>query len=123
MTPYEIVRQAIQNRQQVRATYGGHARDMAPHLLGTKKGVAHGLFYQFGGTSETGLAPPQSVRNWRRLPIEGLSELSVLGGEWHSAPLGRQHQRCVDTVDVWARVQGFTVPAALLKSVKRASTP
>jgi len=111
MTSYEIVRQAIQNRQQVRATYGEHVRDMAPHVLGTKKGVPHGLFYQFGGTSEIGLAAPGSPKNWRCLTIEGLSQVSVLGGEWHSSPLGRQHQRCVDTVDVWARVEGFTLPA------------
>jgi hypothetical protein len=113
MTPYEIVRQAIQNRQQVRATYGGHVRDMAPHLLGTKKGIPQGLFYQFGGTSEIDLAAPGSPRNWRCLLIEGLSEVSVLAGEWHSAPLGHQHQRCIDTVDVWARVQSFTLPAHL----------
>lgn len=79
MTHYEIVRHAIENRQQVRATYGGHVRDMAPHMLGTKTGVPHGLFYQFAGTSEVGLAPPGSPRNWRCPLIEGLSDVSVPG--------------------------------------------
>jgi hypothetical protein len=113
MTTYEIVREAILNRQAVRATYGGHVRDMCPHVLGTEKGVPQGLLYQFAGTSETGLAPPKSPRNWRCLPIAGLSDVSVIAGEWHSATLGHQHQRCIDAVDVWARVEGFKLPAHL----------
>ncbi len=57
---YELIRRAILNKEQVVAMYGGHLRMMCPHKLGTKTGVAHGLFYQFGGTSETGLEPSGS---------------------------------------------------------------
>jgi len=86
--------------------------------VGPKKGVAHGLFYQFGGTSEKGLAEPGSPANWRCLSIEGLSDIAILHGEWHSAPFGHQHQRCIDVVDVWADVAGFSLPTHLQKSAK-----
>ena len=46
-TTYEIVRDAIQTKKIVAATYHGYERVMCPHVLGTKRGREQGLFYQF----------------------------------------------------------------------------
>lgn len=54
MDTYALIREAIQRKQQVLATYDGHAREMCPHVLGTKDGRRQALFYQFGGTSSSG---------------------------------------------------------------------
>jgi hypothetical protein len=98
---YDIVKQAIVNKQQVIATYDGHVREMCPHVIGTKKGKQQGLFYQFGGTSSSGpLEPDGSRANWRCIPINGLSNVVVRDGEWHTAQDHSRGQTCVDIVDV-----------------------
>ena len=93
---YALVRRAIERRQQVHATYGGHRRRLCPHVIGTREGQSRALFFQFGGTSSRGLEPGG---DWRCLPLDGLSEVSAHEGPWHT----RAHsepQRCIDQVDL-----------------------
>ena len=99
---YSLVRQAILDKQQVVATYRGHRREMCPHVIGTKTGRMQALFYQFGGTSNSGLGPAGSGDNWRCIPIARLSDVSVRPGPWHTAPTHSQEQTCVDVIDVEA---------------------
>jgi hypothetical protein len=95
-----MIRDAIRNKQQVLATYDGHQREMCPHVLGSKNGRQQALFYQFGGSSRSGLGAPGSSANWRCIPITGLRDVSVRTGAWHSAPNHSRPQTCVDVVDV-----------------------
>lgn len=112
MTPaYSLIRQAVLNKQQVVAWYNGHRREMCPHVLGTSKdGREQALFYQFGGTSQRGLGPDGSDENWRCLPLEGLSDVFVREGPWHTerSPYSSQYdsrkQDCVASVDVEVRM-------------------
>ena len=97
---YSLVRQTILKKENVRATYHGHIRDMSPHTLGTKEGLEKALMYQFAGGSNSGLGPLGSGENWRCLFLNELSNVSVIGGEWHTAPTHSQEQTCVDEVDV-----------------------
>ena len=102
---YQLIRQAVLNKGQVNATYGGHPRKFCPHLLGTKNGVAHAFVYQFGGTSESGLGPPGSVDNWRCMSIAGLSEVVLVQGPWYTgAHPGKAHEYCIDEIDVYVPV-------------------
>ena len=97
---YALIRQAIQNKQQVTATYHGHHREMCPHVLGMKGGRRQALFYQFGGSSSSGLAPAGSMDNWRCVIIDQLQNVSLRDGEWHSAANHSRPQTCVDQIDV-----------------------
>ncbi len=97
---YDLVRAAIQNKQQVFATFDGHARELCPHVIGTKNGRQQALFYQFGGTSKSGAIVPGSPSNWRCIPIDGLSNVSIHTGQWHSGSNHSRPQTCVDIVDV-----------------------
>jgi hypothetical protein len=93
---YALVRQAIEQRRQVHATYGGLRRRMCPHVLGTKGGQPRALFFQFAGDSGRGLVPGG---DWRCLPLAGLTEVTLHDGPWHT----RAHsepQRCIDDVDL-----------------------
>jgi len=93
---YALIRQALEQRLQVDAVHGGHRRRMCPHVIGSKDGRPRALFFQFAGGSSRGLAP---AGDWRCLPIDGLSEVSVHDGPWHT----RAHsepQRCIDVVDL-----------------------
>jgi hypothetical protein len=94
---YSVVRDAIIDRQQVIATYGGHRREMCPHVIGTKGGRRQALFFQFAGSSSRGLP---AGGDWRCLPTDGLSDVSTRAGEWHTGPGDVRQQTCVDTVDV-----------------------
>jgi hypothetical protein len=100
MSAYAIVRQAIIAKQTVVATYKGHRREMCPHVIGTKEGEPHALFYQFGGGSSTGLAADGSPENWRCIRIAELSNVTTYSGPWHTAHRHTQRQVCVDQIDV-----------------------
>jgi hypothetical protein len=102
---YGLIRQAVLNKDQVIAMYGGLPRQLCPHALGTKKGVPHGIFYQFGGTSSHPLGPAGSPLNWRCMLITELSQVRIVKGHWYSAPTdvnAGEHHTCIDTVDVVA---------------------
>lgn len=96
-----LLRDAILNKQVVVATYKGHVRQMCPHALGIKKGREQALFYQFAGSSRSGLEPGGAPNNWRCIPIDELQELSIVEGEWHTAPnYSAVKQTCIDEVQV-----------------------
>jgi hypothetical protein len=99
-TKYGLIKQAIQNKQQVFAMYHGYPMEMCPHVLGTKEGREQALFYQFGGDSSSGLGPDGSPGNWRCLFLDELSDVSVRPGAWHTAPNHSRPQTCVDVLDV-----------------------
>jgi hypothetical protein len=97
---YALVRQAVIRKQQVIATYDNYPREMCPHVLGTKNGRPQALFYQFAGQSKSGLQPDGSPANWRCVPIEKLTNVSIRDGKWHTAANHSRKQTCVDIIDV-----------------------
>ncbi|CQD42174.1 hypothetical protein [Yersinia mollaretii] len=104
MTTYQLIRSAIENKQQVIATYAGHRREMCPHAIGTKNGREQALFYQFGGQSSSGVIVPNSPANWRCIPIEGLTDVFVQNGTWHTGKNHSTAQTCVDRIDLEVRM-------------------
>jgi len=94
---YSLIRQAILDKSQIRATYQGRFREMCPHTLGTKNGRRQALFFQFAGESSRGLPPGGE---WRCIPVDELVDVSVQEGEWHTDQRHSQPQTCVDEVDV-----------------------
>lgn len=98
---YLLIRQAVLEKVSVEAMYQGHKRLMSPHVLGRKNGREQALFYQFGGTSSSGLAAAGSPNNWRCIPVGLLTELRVLdAGEWATGPNHSRPQTCVSEIDV-----------------------
>jgi len=95
---FRLIHDAIVNKKQVMAEYHGHVRYLCPHVLGYKRGRAQCLFYQFGGTSESGLGDAGSPDNWRCIPLDGLSGVSVLDGDWFTAPAHSHAQTCVSQI-------------------------
>jgi hypothetical protein len=97
---YNVVRDAVINKQQIVATYNGHLREMCPHVIGMKNGKEKALFYQFGGTSRSGRDPvPNSPQNWRCLFLDELTNIVARDGQWHTAGNHSSAQTCVDGID------------------------
>ena len=96
---YELIRTATLARQQVVATYKGHRRELCPHVLGTKEGRRQALFFQFGGGSSSSLAPGGE---WRCIPVDGLEDVVVRDGPWHTGSDHTVSETCVDEIDVEA---------------------
>jgi hypothetical protein len=94
---YPLIRQAILEKQQINATFRGKFRELCPHVLGTKNGRRQALFFQFGGESRRGL-PPSG--DWRCLPVDELTDVSLHEGPWHGRDRYDPAQTCVDEVDV-----------------------
>jgi hypothetical protein len=99
---YDLIRNAVLEKDSVSAFYKGHLRLLSPFVLGTKAGEPHLLGYQFGGSSHEPLQPEGSPKNLRCLRVAELTEVRVLPGIWHTARQGKGFQHCVDQVDVSA---------------------
>jgi hypothetical protein len=108
MDPYSILADAISGKQQVVARYHDEERIFSPHALGTKRGVAHVLVYQYAGGSHTGLPPGGE---WRCLNVEELSEIRLEPGAWRTAENVFNPQTCLDEVEVLADPLPARVPA------------
>lgn len=97
---FEAVRTAIRKKQTVTGRYNGHRRVMCPHVVGWNRGGdEQALFYQYGGSSSTGLSSPGSPNNWRCIPLARLFGIEVSDGDWHTAPNHSRPQTCVATID------------------------
>jgi hypothetical protein len=102
---YELLRLAAARRQPVAATYDGLPRLLCPHLLGRKSGRLHAFFYQFGGSSNSGLpVAPEGVGGWRCLAVEKLSQVELRADAWHTEPRS-PCQTCIDEIDFDADAQ------------------
>ncbi|AGY58446.1 hypothetical protein [Gloeobacter kilaueensis] len=97
---YEIIANAIRNKQQIIATYDGHERELCPHSLGTKNGTLQCLFYQFGGYSSKGKIEPGSSNNWRCLSLSKLSNVKTRDGNWYTAYNHSRPNSCIDNVEI-----------------------
>jgi len=99
---YLQIRTAVKNKQQMIATYGGHYREMCPHAIGLGPlGNEQVLVYQFAGMSSKGdvLSLPDQDR-WRCLPIDGLNELEIRDGEWHTSDNHSAMNTCIQQIDL-----------------------
>ena len=98
---YDVVRQAILDRDSISADYDGYPREMSPHVIGiNKQGREQALFYQYAGGSKSGLGPPGSRRNWRCIEIVKLENVRVIKRVWETAPNHTRPQTCVNAIDV-----------------------
>lgn len=95
---YAVLRAALLARQQVTFTYGGHIRQVCPHILGWKGSTQHVLAFQFGGTSSSGLPP---AGEWRCFEVHRIAGATSQDGAWFAGgPSHKRPQSCVDRVDV-----------------------
>lgn len=94
----EILKNAILNKQQVRAHYDGYYREICPHVIGWKNGVHHVLVYQFAGDGSTPLPPDGQ---WKCMDVDKLEILSIASGPWHtSLKPHTKPQTCVGEIEV-----------------------
>ena len=102
MDAYTIIRDAILNKNSIAARFDGYDRRLSPHVIGTnKQGRRQALFYQYGGGSKSGLGPPGSRANWRCIPVDEMSNVRTISGEWHTADEhGTRPETCVAVIDV-----------------------
>lgn len=99
MNTYDLVRQAIINKQCVTCFYNGFLRKMTPHVIGTKKNIQQALFYQYGGESSSGLST-DPTQNWRCIPIDKIQQLSINDDTFQTSYNHSKKQTCVDNIDV-----------------------
>jgi hypothetical protein len=94
---YKLFRQAIIEEKQVTCVYGGHRRELCPHIIGHTKGAEKVLAFQFGGTSSSKL-PPKG--EWRCLLLANVMEASLRDGPWRAGGSHRRQQSCVEDIDL-----------------------
>jgi hypothetical protein len=99
MSNYSIIKEAIQNRKCITCNYNGYIRKMTPHVLGTKSGTEQSLFYQYGGESSSGLSS-NPIKNWRCIPVNKITNLSINSGTFQTANNHSIKQSCVDYIDI-----------------------
>jgi hypothetical protein len=98
---YQIIKNAISTKQNIKADYKNYPRVMTPHVLGYKNGKEKCLLYQFDGQSSSATSfPENSPSNWRCVFIDELQNVSAIGGKLHTCDQHTKRQTCVDDVDV-----------------------
>ena len=103
---YQLVWTAVANKQPMRAIYNERPRLFCPHRLGRNHaGQSRVLCYQYGGESESGLAPIGSPANWRCVILEKLRAVELLEGSWKTAPNHSRPAMCVVEADIDAEDQ------------------
>src|SRR6266852_8799983 len=107
---YALLRLAAARRQPVAATYDGLLRLLCPHVLGRKSGRLHVFCYEFGGSSNSGLAgASETMGGWRCLAVEKLSQVELRADAWHTEPRSPR-QTCIDEIDFDADAQSGDSP-------------
>ncbi len=99
MTTYDLVKQAILNKQCVTCNYNGYLRIMTAFVSGTKNGRQQTLFYQYVGQSSSGLST-DPTKNWRCVPIDKIENLCINNDFFQTANNHSRTQTCVDSIDV-----------------------
>ena len=94
---FDLLRDAIRTKRNVSATYRGRYREVSPHAIGYKDGVAHLIANQFGGESSTGLSP-DPAENWRCMDVDLLANVMSIGGEWQTASNHSRPNTCIDDI-------------------------
>ena len=98
---YRLIWEAAASKRPIGATYRGCRRLLCPHRLGrNKEGQLRVLCYQYGGESNSGLAPEGSSSNWRCLEVERLTSVELLEGHWRTAPNHSRPASCVVVADI-----------------------
>src|SRR5215475_13757756 len=108
---YRLVWTAIASKQPIGAIYKGRPRLFCPHRLGRNRvKQLRVLCYQYGGESESGLAPIGSPDNWRCVALEKLRRVELLEGSWRTAPNHSRPASCVIDADIDAEDQPEQTP-------------
>jgi hypothetical protein len=98
---YRLVWSAVANKRAMKAIYKELPRLFCPHRLGRNQvGERRVLCYQYGGESESGLAPMGSPANWRCIALEKLRSVELLEGSWKTAPNHSRPTTCVIAADI-----------------------
>ena len=98
---YRLIWAAIADKRPISAVYKERYRLFCPHRLGRNRlGQLRVLCYQYGGESESGLAPLGSPENWRCVVFEKLRQVELLKGSWKTAPNHSRSASCVVDADI-----------------------
>jgi hypothetical protein len=77
--------------------YGGHYRELCPHIIGHTGSEEKVLAFQFGGSSSSKLPPGGE---WRCLVLANVTDVRLRDGPWRAGGSHRQQQRCVEDIDL-----------------------
>lgn len=100
MTNYELIKQAVQNKQSISFDYNNYSRKMSPHVIGrSKEGEEQTLCYQNGGMTSSGIITPNSNNNWRCVKIANIRNLTVNNDRFQTANNHTKSQSCVHVID------------------------
>jgi hypothetical protein len=94
---YSSIRLAIVKRQQLICLYNGYIRECCPHGIGHTNGVERVLVFQFAGNSSRGLP---IGGEWRCMDINGMTQVNIHVGPWHTGAGHTRPQTCVKQVDL-----------------------
>lgn len=94
-----LIKEAIEKKLQIHATYQGYNREMSPHMLGYKDWYEeHALFVQFWGWTSKGIITAQT-KDWRCMKVADLHSVRIVDWPFYDATdKHRGDTKCVDTI-------------------------
>ena len=89
----ETITEAIKNKKQLRGHCDGFYREMCPHALSWKGSEYHVLSYQSAGHSSR---PLPVEGQWKCMDVDGISNLGMVDGPWHTGTSHTGPSTCFD---------------------------
>ena len=103
---YRLVWTAVAGKHPIRASYKSLPRLFCPHRLGrNRSGELRVLCYQYGGESESGLAPDGAAENWRCIVLEKLRAVEFAGRTLANPLSHSRPTTCIIEADIDAEDQ------------------
>ena len=99
MSNYNTIKNAIQSKQSLTLTYQGRVRKVCPHAIGLKNGKEQALFYQYGGSSKSGISS-NPVENWLCISLDGISNIIKNNDAFVSSGNHSKQNTCIDKIDL-----------------------
>jgi len=98
MPIYNKIKDAIKNKQVIKAVYKNRYYEICPHILGSKEGHRRVLCYQFKSLAITDLEKDNHC-HWLCIPLSELSEVEITDGNWRCTQNTIRPSECMDTID------------------------
>jgi hypothetical protein len=99
---WDLLEQAIAQRQTIKARYHGRDRLLCPHLLGWRNGRAKLLSYQLSTGADTPTDDPR--QQWRAMFVDELVDPLITDDPWLSAPNYTANATGIDVIEIAVRL-------------------
>ena len=86
-----IIKDAIENKKQIKFSYNWYDREACPHRLWMKDGIMECLVYQFWWNTSKWIIPLHIKPNRRRMFVSNMKNIVSMSWDWYADQLNKPY--------------------------------